>query len=190
MANILKLNKKNILQINASNMFTIVSTRFTNITWEENIQYRFTHGIKGCIYGSPQEMSPKILYDSMVFVVEMNNNKNRIEGIGLIRNKVFLDKYYKIYDDGNYNRYVYKSDYHIDRDTLIRYNEMLVNALDYILFKGYTHLKRGSGFTTITEKLLNHEKCQGLHMKNDIRSMFIDYYDRSIGKEEPSIEII
>ena len=54
-------------------MYTIVTTRFTHATWESNKKYRTKNNITGCIYGSPQEMSPKILNESIVFVVEMNN---------------------------------------------------------------------------------------------------------------------
>jgi hypothetical protein len=50
-------------------------------------------------------MSPKILNDSIVFVVEMNNDSNTIEGIGLVRNRAYLDKYYNIYSIGYNNKY-------------------------------------------------------------------------------------
>jgi len=152
-------------------MITISSSRFTNSTWGTNSEYRKRYNC--CIYGSPQEMSPKILHDSVVFMIEMNNDTNQIEGIGLIRNRPFLDKYYKVYDEGNYNRYVYKSNYHIDREKLISYNPGLVVNLDYILFKEKTHLKRGSGFVTVPEKLLNHIKCNKMDIKHEIKSIFI-----------------
>lgn len=157
-------------------MYTIVSTRFTNQTWSENINYRLNNNITGCIYGSPQELSPKILIDSYVFVVEMNNTTNCIEGIGFIQNRSFLDKYYRIYEIGNYNRYVYKGKYRINREQLIRYNESLVRILDYILFKEKTHLKRGSGFTTIPEKLFNHNICKDVNIKNEIKNVFVSLF--------------
>ena len=153
-------------------MFTLVSTRFNDTTWRENCEYRFKNEFK-CIYSDQQEMSSKILIDSLVFVVEMNNTQNKIEGIGLIKNKPVLDKYYKIYDTGNFNRYTYKSNYHIPRDELLRYNQFLVKAFDYILFKEKTHMKRGSGYTTIPEKLLNHSKCEGINLKKEIKNIFI-----------------
>ena len=146
-------------------MYTLATTRFTNSTWESNKNYRRRHNISGCIYGSPQEMSPKILPESLVFIVEMNNETNSIEGIGLVRNRAHLDKYYNIYQDGNYNRFVYKSDYHLDREKLLQYNDLIVKVLEYILFKEKSHLKRGSGFTTITTKLLaskKNESCKKL----------------------------
>ena len=143
----------------------IVTTRFSNNTWKENTDYLAKNKDICCIYGSPQEMSPKILYDSIVFVIEMNNNMNQIEGIGLVKNRPFVDKYYSIYSEGNYNRFVYKSNYRIDRETLWEHNRVLVKVLEYVLFGEKTHLKRGSGFTSVTQKFLKskkNEKCQKL----------------------------
>jgi hypothetical protein len=121
-------------------------------------------------------MSPKIPNESLVLVVEMNNTQNRIEGVGLIRNIPLLDRYYKTYDYFDYNRYFYKSNYHIPREKLLDYNPRLVDVLDYILFKEKTHMKRGSGFTTIPSKLLNHDRCNGLDIKQEIRGAFLSTY--------------
>jgi hypothetical protein len=156
-------------------MIHIVSTRFNNETWEENLKYRMKHNIK-CIYGTPLEFSEHICIDANVFVLEMNNSKNEIEGIGLIKNRPFLDKYYKIYQEGNYNRYIYKSNYHLSREQLLNSNEILVRVFDFILFKQKTHLKRGSGFTTIPEKLLNNFVCENINVKRTLRDLFIQYF--------------
>lgn len=159
-------------------MYTLSTTRFTNKTWDLNTKYREKNKISGCIYGSPQEMSPKILYDSLVFVVEMNNETDNIEGIGLVRNRPYLEKYYNIYEEGNYNRFVYKSNYRLDRKTLWKYNRVLVKVLDYILFGEVVHLKRGCGFTTVTPKFLaskKHEGCKKLDL-NKIISTIIKYF--------------
>jgi hypothetical protein len=153
-------------------MFKIVSTRFTHLTLKENRDYRNKYN-NICIYGSPQEFSPKIEYDSPIFIVEMNNDNNKIEGIGLIKNRPYAEKYCKIHDDGNYNRYIYKSDYFIDRETILRYNEVLVESLDYILFKEKTHLKRGTGFTTISDKLLYNKFYKKIDIKDEIKNIFL-----------------
>jgi hypothetical protein len=79
----------------------LVSTRFNNETWEENSNYRVKHKIN-CIYGAPLEFSPHICVDANVFVVEMNNTENKIEGIGLVKNRPCMDKYYKIYNEDIY----------------------------------------------------------------------------------------
>lgn len=160
-------------------MISIVSTRFTNETWSENYNYRLkNNNCLKCIYGSPQEMSPKIFYETLVFVVEMNNTTNKIIGIGLIKNKPILNKYHKIYTDCNYNRFVYKSNYYIDRATLIRHNEILVEILDYILFKEKTHSKRGSGFTSIPEKVMKHKICQNINLKKELKNIFIRIFQK------------
>ena len=158
-------------------MISIVTTRFTDDTWRENNSYRLKNGNKlKCIYGSPQEMSPKILYESLVFVVEMNNTNNKIIGIGLIKNKPILDKYYKIYNDCNYNRFVYKSNYYVEREILLRHNELLVKILDHILFKEKTHSKRGTGFTSIPEKVMKYKICQNINLKKEIKNIFISLF--------------
>ena len=156
-------------------MFSVVSTRFNNDTWSENQENRRRRNVQ-CLYGSPQEMSPKIDYNSTVFVVEMNNSVNEITGIGLIKNTPRLQKYYNIHSDGNFNRYAYFGKYHITRNLLMEYNEPLVFALDHILFKEKTHLKRGAGFTTIPEKLMNHKVCQGINIKKEIKDIFLSHF--------------
>jgi len=154
----------------------LVSTRFNNETWEQNLNYRIKNKIK-CIYGTPLEFSPQIYIDANVFVIEMNNSKNKIEGVGLIKNRPCMDKYYKIYDEGNYNRYIYKSNYHLSREQLLILNDNLVRIFDYILFKEKTHLKRGSGFTTISEKFLKrHPICDTINMTRTLRDLFIQYF--------------
>lgn len=153
-------------------MFTLASTRFSNTTWEENIEYRKTNNLNGCVYCSPQPLTQKILPDSLVFIIEMNNTLNRIEGIGLVKNTIRLDKYFKVYQAGNFNRYVFRGKYRIDREELLRYNSKLVDVLDQILFKGKTHLKRGGGITTVTDKLLKNDRCEGLDIKTIIKDMF------------------
>jgi hypothetical protein len=106
----------------------------------------------------------------------MNNQKNQIEGIGLIKNKYETNKYYKVHTDGNTNRYTYIGKYFIDRETLDDYNAELVYVLDEILFKGYTHSKRGSGLTTIPEKVLKLEVCEGINVKKDIKDIFVYHF--------------
>lgn len=154
-------------------MVHLVSTRFNDMTWEENLNYRNKNNIK-CIYGIPYEISSKFFVDDDIFVIEMNNSKNQIEGIGLIKNRMFKDKYYKIHEEGNYNRFIYKGNYHLSRDELLIINEELVRILDYILFKEKTHLKRGSGFTTVPNKLLNHTICENMNIIRTVKNIFIE----------------
>lgn len=160
-------------------MYSIVSTRFNTDTWIENLEKRRIKNVK-CCYGSPQPMSPKIEANGAVFVVEMNNSTNMIEGISLIRNKPQVDKFYKIHSDINYNRYAYFGNYYLNREKLLEINELFVIALDNICFKGKTHLKRGIGFTTIPEKLMDLKKQDGINIKKEIKTIFINYFKSDI----------
>jgi hypothetical protein len=67
-------------------MITIASTRFNKQTWDENCSYREKRKLPGCIYCSPLPLSSRISPNSLLFVIEMNNSRNKIEGIGLIHN--------------------------------------------------------------------------------------------------------
>jgi hypothetical protein len=111
-----------------------------------------------CIYGSPQQMTEKIPLNSLVFVVEMNNSTNKIEGIGLIRNLLNHEKKIRVYQTGNYNRYTYQGNFRIDRCTIEFVCPQILQILEKLVFTGKTHLKRGAGFTRIPEKLYKHHK--------------------------------
>lgn len=159
-------------------MIPIVSTRFNDDTWRENKKYRTNHNIQ-CIYGSSVEMSAKIFTNSKIFVIEMNNTQNKIEGISLIKNKIYNDKYYNIYSNGDYNRYVYIGKYYINREALLEINSLLLETLENIVFKGSSHLKRGYGFTTLTEHILKKNKNPTINVRKDIINCFRYYYHKN-----------
>jgi hypothetical protein len=161
-------------------MYAVVTSRFNNETIDTNYAYRIKRGFN-CMYCSPLELSPKIPYNTPVFVIEMNNSTNKIEGIGLIKNKPETEKYYKVYCDGNTNRYTYIGKYFMARELIDNYNPLLVYILDQILFKGYTHSKRGTGLTCIPEKVLKLDVCEEMDIKKEIKQLFI-YHFREIIK--------
>lgn len=153
-------------------MFSVVTGRFNSETVIPNYEYRKKHNLK-CIYCCPSRLSPKIPHESLVFVIEMNNTTNMIEGIGLIKNKFDLTKYYKVHSDPNSNRYIYIGNYFMERKIIYDINSQLVDILEQILFKGKTHSKRGSGLTTIPEKVLKLDICKDINIKNEIKQLFI-----------------
>ena len=163
-------------------MITVVTGRFNNETLNRNYEYRNKYGFK-CLYSCPSELSPKIPYNTPVFVIEMNNSLNQIEGIGLIKNKVDTKKYYKVHSDANTNRYTYIGNYFLDRETIEKFNPLLLSILDDILFKGKTHSKRGSGLTLIPEKVLKLDIFQGLDIKKNIRNLFISKFRENLELE-------
>ena len=137
--------------------YYIACTRFNNETWEENCNWRDKNNWKGCIYNSPVKVRDTMILNSYLFVLEMNNDTNKIMGIGIIKNTVQLKnkKKFKVYSRQYYNRYVYKSNTRIDRGQLTPYEERIINVLDTLLFKGSRHSKRGQGITQIPEWIRN-----------------------------------
>ena len=123
------------------------------------------------------KMRETIIPDSLVFVIEMNNEKNQIEGIGLIKNRHIPteDRFkYFVYEECNFNRYIYKGDYRLDRNILQTYNVKLIEFLDYICFKNKTHLKRGNGFMQVPNKLLQKSEFDIL---DEIKQIFLKHFN-------------
>jgi hypothetical protein len=159
-------------------MYAVVTSRFNNQTLDTNHAYRLKKGFS-CMYCSPLELSPKIPYYTPVFVIEMNNSTNKIEGIGFIKNTPETTKYYKVHEDGNNNRFTYIGKYFMSRELIDEYNSLLVYILEEILFKGYTHSKRGIGLTLIPEKVIKSEICQEIDVKREIKRLFIYHFMRN-----------
>lgn len=130
----------------------IVTSVFTEPTFETNRQ--FIHKMKSspnpnmqsleCIYCSSVQMSVKIPIDSLVYVIEMNNTYNKIEGIGLIKNHPYVNRF-RIYENMNYNRFNFVGKYRIDRKDMTEEEEEIVAKLDELCFHGKSHLKRNKG---------------------------------------------
>ncbi len=160
-------------------MFTVVTGRYNNETWDATLRYRERRNF-ACIYAPPYKLAETIDINSPIFVIEMNNSTNQIMGIGLIKNKLVTDKVYKVQEDSNCNRYIYIGEYHISREVLDNYNPFLVYVLDEILFKGYTHSKRGSGLTKIPEKVLKLDTCEGINIKKEIKDIFVYHFKNKL----------
>lgn len=156
-------------------MFYIASTRFNNDTYDENIEYRKKTGIP-VIYGTSIRIQEKYDVGTLMFVAEMNNDENQIEGIGLIRNTLVYDKKHNIYINSDYNRYLYKGDYWVSRKTILDNDEEILKICDTVLFKGKSHLKRVSGISVLTKKLFTNWDYKLSILKEKIRLLFIKIY--------------
>jgi len=81
----------------------LACTRFNNKTWQEYQQWMTAHQQSyeqiyqrplKCIYGCPREISnKKIPPQAKILVIEMNNDENKIEGIGEIINQTASEVY-------------------------------------------------------------------------------------------------
>lgn len=126
---------------------TIAVTRFNQTTWNENCRWREKQKLTGCIYGTMQLICGKIHDNYRIYVLEMNNDTNTIEGIGIISNKRYPRE--KIYSMNSYNRIVYKGTHRIDKTEFSEEEQCFIKCLENLVFKGSTHVKRGSGITII-----------------------------------------
>jgi len=165
--------------------FYLATTRFNCKTYSENIHYRKTNEIIA-IYGTCVKIQNKYSPDTIMFVIEMNNDTNYIEGISLIRNKLNYDKH-KIYDNPEYNRYIYKGDYWISRNEILVIDEEIVDIFDTILFKGKSHVKRHAGISIITDKLLTNWNYDLSTLKTRVKNLFVQEYRKKYSQEETNI---
>jgi len=159
-------------------MFYLSCTRFNNVTYNENIRYRNKHN-ETVIYGSTLKIREKYPLEGLMFVVEMNNDKNKIEGIGLIKN-LLVHKKHKIYENDEYNRYIYRGKYWLSREQINLFDSEILEIFDNILFKGKSHLKCRIGITIITENLFVHWIYEFEELKKKVKDLFVYYFRNKI----------
>lgn len=102
----------------------LMTIRYSNETYDEMQTYCENNAHRGIkfAYGCPKMVSDCVIKDSILMVLEMNNEENRIEGIGMVRNTVqepFINsgggrRTFQIHNDGNLNRFVYMGAKRID----------------------------------------------------------------------------
>jgi hypothetical protein len=144
----------------------ICVTRFNNETYLENKKFREKNNID-CVYSTPVKITENILPNQELIILEMNNSTNSIEGIGIIKNKLFLKEKYRIYTDKNYNRYTYKSKYRIDKNELTSYEIIIIKKLEDLIFKSAFHCKRGQGIQIIPKHIKNDKEFNYYKILND-----------------------
>jgi hypothetical protein len=142
-----------IKDIISNKQYTIITSRFNNLTWTENRVFLEKKKNINCVYCAPTLLSQKVILDSDMFVLEMNNDKNKIMGIGQIKNHPKLRKY-SVYINQNYNRYVFTGKSRIDREDMNDEEEQIMKAFDILCFKGHYHMKRGHGLLTFPSVLI------------------------------------
>ena len=147
----------------------ITTTRFNNDTYIENIKWKIKNNFKGCCYGLPHKISESIPPFKKLIVLEMNNDINKIMGIGCINNYLRLDKKKKIHKDRKFNRYFYKGKQRrIDRNEL---DEDILEHLEYILFKTSKHYKRLRGITRIKKRRLGEKLDIDFHIGDSVKKI-------------------
>jgi hypothetical protein len=131
----------------------ILTSRFNNQTWTENNNYRRRNPNIGCVYGAPIKISTDVPVDSIIFMLEMNNDTNKIMGIGMIKNHP-INAQLDIYEKRNYSRYIYTGKHRIDRTEMSGDEELVMLAFDELCFRGNHHMKRGQGLLSFPVEIL------------------------------------
>ena len=150
----------------------LATTRFNHETWGENCAWRRLHSPTGCAYGVMKPISVEIPLNSRVLVVEMNNEANEIMGIGLVLNVPDPRENVPMYADRNYCCYTYIGKYRIDRSAFSAREKVIVEILEYLVFKNATHLKRGQGITAMPPRLVKHVAAKGMDLVAEVEGMF------------------
>lgn len=172
-----KLYMKEVREYGLTLKHTLATTRFTNETWEENCRFREKNLNVKCAYTSPIPLSQNILPESLVFVLEMNNDTNRIMGIGLVKNRPVFEKYV-IYKVNNYNRFFYFGKWRIGVEDMTRYEQEVLKIYEDMCFNGPRHMKRGHGITSFPMSL-QYTCFPKIHLMEHIRHMFKKRMDQN-----------
>ena len=136
-----------------------MTTRFNTKTWDEHQRWLENNHWSGCIYGTPVRVKENV--HSTMIVLEMNNTENKIKAIGLLKNiAIRSDKAHQIFQDRNYNRYIYKSHYRLllNQIELTPFEEKIIAILNQLLFKGACHVKRAQGITAVPPWIIQNKQ--------------------------------
>lgn len=165
-------------------MVFICTTRFNTETLQQNCAWRRRHQKLGeCVYGSPIPMKHAIRENAWMIVLEMQNDANKIAGIGIVKNSPNLPNVPvphnskdkgggvstlkpAVYSCGNYNRFIYQGAYRIDllsnEIELTREEQLVIKILELALFYGPNHSKRGKGICELPKhvaSLYDFKEC-------------------------------
>jgi hypothetical protein len=128
-------------------------------------------------------MKHAIRENAWMIVLEMQNDANKIAGIGIVKNSPNLPNVPvphnskdkgggvstlkpAVYSCGNYNRFIYQGAYRIDllsnEIELTREEQLVIKMLELALFYGPNHSKRGKGICELPKhvaSLYDFKEC-------------------------------
>ena len=162
-------------------MVFICTTRFSSETLQQNCAWRRRHQkMDQCVYGSPIPIKHAVRENAWIIVLEMQNDANKIAGIGIVKNSPNLPNVPiahgssgsggglkpSVYNCGNYNRFIYQGAYRIDllsnEIELTREEQLVIKMLELALFYGPHHSKRGKGICELPKhvsSLYDFKEC-------------------------------
>jgi hypothetical protein len=151
----------------------IASTRFSSSTFDEKETWKRVNQITYPIYSSPIPMGGTIHPEDLVVVFEMNNTTNRIEGVGLVRNR-HTPRVIRLYTCPRYNRYTYAGLHRISISEMTRSELAFIWILEQLMFYGKGHMKRGQGITAFPRTWMTNRTISFIDCA---KQMFLDRYE-------------
>jgi hypothetical protein len=155
-------------------MVTLMTTRFNTETWNERERWLSKVQWDGAYYGSPKEVKTNI--NGLMLVLEMHNSENKVKAIGLVKAQAHpADRIHQIYEDRNYNHYIYKSNYRLilDQIELLPLEKKIIAIFNRLLFKGACHLKRGQGIMEMPKWIMKNKQIDFL---KHLKALFARYF--------------
>ena len=119
-----------------------------------------------------------------MLVLEMDNTANKVKAIGLVKAQAHpTDRVHRIYEDSNYNRYIYKSKYRLilDQLELLPIEQKIIAIFNRLLFKGACHLKRGQGIMEMPQWIMRNKQIDFLKY---LKALFARHFKRIQEEEE------
>ncbi len=151
-----------------------MTTRFNTETWNERERWLSKVQWDGAYYGSPKEVKTNI--NGLMLVLEMHNSENKVKAIGLVKAQAHpADRIHQIYEDRNYNHYIYKSNYRLilDQIELLPLEKKIIAIFNRLLFKGACHLKRGQGIMEMPKWIMKNKQIDFL---KHLKALFARYF--------------
>lgn len=148
----------------------LFTTRFNDETYAENRIFCKKYN-KKCLYSNPHALPPTIPMDAIVYVIEMNNTKDKITGIGKIENRL-KHNIYNIYGEEFYNQNHFEGIDRIDMETIDEKYKPFIESLEQQCFFGRGHLKRGHRMLSFPERKLGTCAINGCDVLQQIEEMF------------------
>ncbi len=127
-------------------MVNVLLHKHSNDTYTALNDWRNKKNLSGTTYNLNSKLDKSLPEKTPLYIIDINNDTNRIEGIGVLY-KCKIKKLYKynIYSHRERNRYSYKTPFYMKRDALIQLNnksKLCIEFLEYILFFGKKNYKR------------------------------------------------
>ena len=151
----------------------LMTSRFSTATLAENARYRAAEGA-ACVYSVPAVVDSHFVpLGALMFVLEMNNDTNRIEAVGLVRHAMPRYRARDVYEKSVHNVFSYVGSQRLARAEMDAAEERAMRALDLLCFGGSRHQKRLKGLQLFPAYFLR--KCEaalGVDLMHAVAQMF------------------